>query len=212
MKTNVNLTANEKAILVALAENGKNGDTGVEFVIAEVAQAVGKSVASVAMTARSLEKKGLVVSNSEGCYFDGRISPAGKTVVNDLTGEEKTGEVEETGKDEKVENSTTTRRSKKEVGDIHPNGKWVWREYRPGKFDWRCMNVEEKRVWDSIRTVHDEDAWFAEIEDFFGEDIANRIIADLDNNDFRKCFYYAMLLPEDKRKECLDIVGCNPEE
>lgn len=24
-----------------------------------------------------------------------------------------------------------------EVGDLHPNGKWVWTEYRPGKFDWR---------------------------------------------------------------------------
>ena len=24
-----------------------------------------------------------------------------------------------------------------EVGDIHPNGKWVWKEYKPGKYDWR---------------------------------------------------------------------------
>ena len=23
------------------------------------------------------------------------------------------------------------------VGDVHPNGKWVWTEYKPGKFDWR---------------------------------------------------------------------------
>lgn len=23
------------------------------------------------------------------------------------------------------------------VGDVHPNGKWVWTEYAPGKFDWR---------------------------------------------------------------------------
>lgn len=23
------------------------------------------------------------------------------------------------------------------VGDMHPNGKWVWTEYAPGKFDWR---------------------------------------------------------------------------
>lgn len=23
------------------------------------------------------------------------------------------------------------------VGDVHPNGKWVWVEYAPGKFDWR---------------------------------------------------------------------------
>ena len=24
-----------------------------------------------------------------------------------------------------------------QVGDIHPNGKWVWTEYKPVKFDWR---------------------------------------------------------------------------
>ena len=25
----------------------------------------------------------------------------------------------------------------RQVGDTHPNGKWVWIEYKPGKFDWR---------------------------------------------------------------------------
>lgn len=25
------------------------------------------------------------------------------------------------------------------VGDIHPNGKWVWKEIKPGKFDWRVI-------------------------------------------------------------------------
>ena len=211
MKTNVNLTANEKAILVALAKNGKNGDTGAEFIIAEVALAVGKSNASVAMTARNLEKKGLVV-NSEGCYYDGYISPMGKKVVNDLKGEEKTGEVEETAKAEKVENSTTTRRSKKEVGDIHPNGRWIWREYQPGKFDWRTITPEEKEVWDSIRTVHDEDAWFCEVEQKFGGEIAKIVLDQLDRDDFRGLFRYSMRLSKKVRKQCLDIVGCNPEE
>jgi len=26
-----------------------------------------------------------------------------------------------------------------QVGDIHPNGKWVWTEIKPGKFDWRVI-------------------------------------------------------------------------
>jgi len=26
---------------------------------------------------------------------------------------------------------------KRQVGDMHPNGKWAWTEYKPGKFDWR---------------------------------------------------------------------------
>ena len=25
------------------------------------------------------------------------------------------------------------------VGDLHPNGRWVWTEYSPGKFDWRTV-------------------------------------------------------------------------
>lgn len=27
----------------------------------------------------------------------------------------------------------------KSVGDIHQNGKWIWTEYTPGKFDWRVI-------------------------------------------------------------------------
>ncbi len=29
---------------------------------------------------------------------------------------------------------------KHKVGDIHKNGKWVWKEYMPGKFDWRAIS------------------------------------------------------------------------
>ena len=32
-----------------------------------------------------------------------------------------------------------------DVGDIHPNGKWVWKEYKPGKFDWRIAKKEDKQ-------------------------------------------------------------------
>ena len=34
-----------------------------------------------------------------------------------------------------------------QVGDVHPNGKWVWTEYKPGKFDWRGIkkNATEKK-------------------------------------------------------------------
>lgn len=30
-------------------------------------------------------------------------------------------------------------KSTKKVGDIHKNGKWMWTEYQPGKFDWRTI-------------------------------------------------------------------------
>ena len=26
------------------------------------------------------------------------------------------------------------------VGEVHPNGKWVWTEYKEGKFDWRFIS------------------------------------------------------------------------
>ena len=32
----------------------------------------------------------------------------------------------------------------RQVGDVHPNGKWVWTEYAPGKFDWRVANKKKK--------------------------------------------------------------------
>ena len=40
------------------------------------------------------------------------------------------------------DNATTVGRGHKverNIGDIHPNGKWVWVEYKPGKFDWRTI-------------------------------------------------------------------------
>ena len=27
------------------------------------------------------------------------------------------------------------------VGEVHPNGKWVWTEYKEGKFDWRRIKT-----------------------------------------------------------------------
>ena len=40
-----------------------------------------------------------------------------------------------TEKKEATKPATSTRK----VGDIHKNGKWVWTEYAPGKFDWRTI-------------------------------------------------------------------------
>ena len=30
------------------------------------------------------------------------------------------------------------------VGEMHSNGKWVWTEYKPGKFDWRTAKAGDK--------------------------------------------------------------------
>ena len=37
------------------------------------------------------------------------------------------------------------------VGDLHPNGLWIWTEYAPGKFDWRVANKKKKatqKIWE----------------------------------------------------------------
>ena len=38
---------------------------------------------------------------------------------------------------EKAETSDEEVMKAHQVGDMHPNGKWVWTEYKPGHFDWR---------------------------------------------------------------------------
>lgn len=47
----------------------------------------------------------------------------------------KAEEKKPTEKKEATKPATSTRK----VGDIHKNGKWVWTEYAPGKFDWRTI-------------------------------------------------------------------------
>ena len=39
------------------------------------------------------------------------------------------------------------------VGDIHPNGKWVWKEIKPGKFDWRVIKKDAKKSTATKKTV-----------------------------------------------------------
>lgn len=40
--------------------------------------------------------------------------------------------------------SKQQKQAKHNVGDLHPNGKWMWTEYKPGKFDWRGIQKDGK--------------------------------------------------------------------
>lgn len=62
-----------------------------------------------------------------------------ETSENDETTSETTHATAETPKADKTTTANKTARSKHVVGDVHPNGKWVWTEYQPGKFDWRVI-------------------------------------------------------------------------
>lgn len=84
METTI-LTANEKEVLKAIVINARNvGDTGIEFILQDVAEAIGKSIRSISATAGSLAKKGMLLCfNSEG-YFDGEVTEAGFHEVEEI--------------------------------------------------------------------------------------------------------------------------------
>lgn len=74
----IELTKNEKAVLVALVNNAKKvGDNDVEFIIADVAKEMNKNVRSISATVGSLAKKGMVLTANGESYFDGVITESG---------------------------------------------------------------------------------------------------------------------------------------
>lgn len=74
----VGLTKNEREVLVAIVANAKKvGDSGVEFILRDVAEAMGKNIRSVTATTGSLAKKGMLLCSGNTCYFDGELTEAG---------------------------------------------------------------------------------------------------------------------------------------
>ena len=39
-----------------------------------------------------------------------------------------------------------------QVGDIHPNGKWVWTQLPSGKFDWRVIKNKQAKSTDDTQS------------------------------------------------------------
>ena len=67
-----------------------------------------------------------------------------------------------------------------QVGDIHPNGKWVWTEYRPGHFDWRPLKrrsdasaKKEEDESDKKKLLERKDALDIEIKKLNNQIIVN---------------------------------------
>lgn len=74
----VELTKNEREVLVAIVANAKKvGDSGVEFILQDVARETGKNIRSVSATAGSLAKKGMLLTSNGDSYFDGELTEAG---------------------------------------------------------------------------------------------------------------------------------------
>lgn len=85
------LTPNEKEVLVAIVANARKvGDNGVEFILADVANDINRSIRSVTGTVVNLQKKGLVRCVNGECrfYFDGEVTEEGFKVVEERKEEE----------------------------------------------------------------------------------------------------------------------------
>lgn len=135
----VELTKNEREVLQAIVDNAKKvGDSGVEFILEDVAKKTGKSIKSVSATTGSLEKKGLVTCCNGESYFDGMVTEAG---LKEASTKEETKEVDK-GEQPKEKTAKTARK----VGETHPNHPtWVWKEYAEGKFDWRINPTDNRQ-------------------------------------------------------------------
>ena len=74
----VELTKNEREVLIAIVANAKKvGDSGVEFILQDVARETGKNIRSVSATTGSLAKKGMLLTSNGDSYFDGELTEAG---------------------------------------------------------------------------------------------------------------------------------------
>jgi hypothetical protein len=229
-----NLTTNEREVLKSLVANAKKaGDSGVEFILEDVARETGKTTRKISGTVGSLVKKGMIVCFGEDSYFDGKVTEAGFKEVDNSKKEEKkivyvaithrsrvtiyAGTIQElrtnvfgytlecgnswnkkisrepktvaslvsnlnksvsetqggcfdrdyfevaTKEQYDVQEAKTSSTKKeidkdnkeeqpkekeaktaRKVGDRHPkHSNWIWKEYKPGKFDWRISEIEK---------------------------------------------------------------------
>lgn len=138
-KAEVKLTDKEQSALefFVRAMDGEEGFL-MEDVEKEGKQIAGISPKSLKGLSSSLQKKGILDMYNGEAYFDGAVTELGMKIYDRLVAEA-TAEApkKEAKKADKETKSTKT--SGHKVGDIHKNGKWMWTEYAPGKFDWRTI-------------------------------------------------------------------------
>ena len=144
----VKLTKNEIEVLIGMAVNADHYGEHNAFVLSEIKLERPRSMSSLSGTMSALNKKGMLLACNGDSYFDGELTEAGLAMVGDITphlkAAKKATKAESTPKAEAkkpTEKKETTKpaTSTKKVGDIHKNGKWMWTEYAPGKFDWRTI-------------------------------------------------------------------------
>lgn len=146
----VKLTNNELEVLQAMVVNAKHYGEDDAFVLSEIKLKKARSTSSLSGTMSSLCNKGMVLACNGDSYFDGTITKAGLEaagIVEEAPKAKKATNTEPKKEDKKEESKTApATKSTKKVGDIHKNGKWVWTEYQPGKFDWRTIPTMKQKT------------------------------------------------------------------
>lgn len=150
-KAEVKLTDKEQIALKLFVEFSE-GDEGfvLEDVEKDAKETEGISPKSLKGLCASLQKKGLLDMYNGNAYFDGEVTNLGmetyKRLVAEATAEapKKEEQKKEAKKADKEPKATKT--SGHKVGDVHKNGKWVWTEYAPGKFDWRTIPSKKQKT------------------------------------------------------------------
>lgn len=148
----VKLTKNEMEVLIAMAVNAAKYGEDNAFVMEELELERPRTNSSLSGTMSTLNKKGMILVCNGDSYFDGEITKAGLDMVGDITPYLKAAKAEEAPKakkeDKPAEKKETVKAttSTKKVGDIHKNGKWMWTEYAPGKFDWRTIPALKQKT------------------------------------------------------------------
>lgn len=147
----VKLTKNELEVLKAMAVNAKHYGEDDAFVLSELKLERARSTSSLSGTMSSLCSKGMVLASNGDSYFDGTITKAGLEaagIVEEAPKAKKTTKATKKAEPKKEEEAKTASapKSTKKVGDIHKNGKWMWTEYQPGKFDWRTIPTMKQKT------------------------------------------------------------------
>ena len=141
--TNVDI----KAILASRLENFADAKEACKKAVEEANQAEApkkEKKAKLTKTQKDLVEKATkskkaVVEVEKGA---GKVSSAKKAQPK---AEEKKATKKAEPKKEESKAAPATKSTKK-VGDIHKNGKWVWTEYQPGKFDWRTIPTMKQKT------------------------------------------------------------------
>lgn len=124
-----------KAILASRLENFADAKEACKKAVEEANQSEAPKKEKKATTKKAQPKAGL---EAEGIVEE---APKAKKAT-------KTTKKAEPKKEEKKEEAKTASapKSTKKVGDIHKNGKWMWTEYQPGKFDWRTIPTMKQKT------------------------------------------------------------------